>query len=315
MPYRRARRRRLIVVVAVLAALAGALAANTVRANMETRPAASRDGGRLVTTNIAQANVRVEGDGPAVVLIHGFCAALDWWDEIAPSLATRHRVIRLDLIGHGGTDAPRSGYEIERQAALVAAVLDSLGVDRISVVGHSMGGEVAMALLEARPQQVDRIVLIDTPPTEDAVSFNLLTRLYLFPVLGQALSYWRPDPALRRGLAQGFAPGFPVPDRFVADARQLTYTAFSSAYEAGTAYRRWLPISERFAKVQPVPPLFFIMGALDAIVPARSAKLYEQVPGARVVVLDGVGHSPMVEAPEKTLDLLEVFLTSGRRKR
>jgi hypothetical protein len=86
MPYRRARRRRLIVVVAVLAALAGALAANTVRANMETRSAASRDGGRLVTTNIAQANVRVEGDGPAVVLIHGFCAALDWWDEIAPSL-------------------------------------------------------------------------------------------------------------------------------------------------------------------------------------------------------------------------------------
>ena len=248
------------------------------------------------------------------MLIHGFCAALDWWDEIAPTLAARHRVIRLDLIGHGGTEAPRSGYEIERQAALVAAVLDAVGVDRVSVVGHSMGGEVAMALLEARPQQVDRIVLIDTPPAEDSVSFDLVTRLYLFPGLGQALSYWRSDPALRRGLAQGFAPGFPVPERFVADARQLTYTAFSRAHEASTAYRRWLPLSERIAKFQPAPPLLVIMGALDAIVPVRSAKLYEQVPGARVVVLDGVGHSPMVEAPGKTLDLLEVFLTSGRRK-
>jgi pimeloyl-ACP methyl ester carboxylesterase len=80
------------------------------------------------------------------------------------------------------------------------------------------------------------------------------------------------------------------------------------------AYRRWLPISERLAKVQPAPALLVILGALDAIVPARHAKLYEEVPGARVVVLDGVVHSPMVEAPAKTLDLLEVFLTSARRK-
>jgi pimeloyl-ACP methyl ester carboxylesterase len=272
---------------------------------METRAAAPRDGGRLVTTEIAQANVRVEGRGPTVVLIHGFSAALDWWDEIAPSLARRHRVIRLDLLGHGGTAAPRSGYEIERQAALVVAVLDKLDVDRISLIGHSMGGEVATALLEARPDRVDRLVLIDTPPTE-ATTFDLLTRAYLFPVLGQALSHWRTDSALRRGLAQGFAPGFAVPPRFVADAQQLTYTAFRSAHEASVAYRRWLPISERLAQVKPVPPLLVILGELDAIVPARKAKLYyEQVPGAKMVVLDGVGHSPMVEAPKETTDLLE----------
>jgi pimeloyl-ACP methyl ester carboxylesterase len=293
---------------ALVIALVMTLAANTFIVNMETRAAAPRDGGRPVTTLIAQANVRVEGQGPTVVLIHGFSAALDWWDGIAPSLAGTHRVIRLDLIGHGGTEAPRSGYEIERQAALVAAVLDALGVDRVSVIGHSMGGEGATALLEARPQSIDRIVLIDTPPTEDAV-FDLLTRAYLFPVLGQALSHLRTDSALRRGLAQGFAPGFAVPPRFVADARQLTYTASSSAHDASVAYRRWLPMSERLAKVQPAPPVLVILGALDAIVPARNALLYEQVPGARVVVLDGVGHSPMVEAPAKTIDLLEVFLT------
>jgi pimeloyl-ACP methyl ester carboxylesterase len=302
-----------IVAVMTSAALVAALAANAILVNRETRAAAPRDGGRLVATKIVPANVRVEGNGPAVVLIHGFSAALDWWDEIAPALAKTHRVIRLDLIGHGGTEAPRSGYEIERQAALVAAVLDTLPFDRLSVIGHSMGGEVATALLEAGPDRIDRVVLIDTPPAEET-NFDLVTRAYLFPVLGQALSYLRTDAALRRGLAQAFAPGFDVPPRFVADARQLTYTAASAAHEASVAYRRWLPLTERLAKIRPAPPLLVILGALDTILPVRNAKLYEQVPGARVVILDGVGHSPMVEAPSKTLDLLEVFLTSARRK-
>ena len=65
---------------------------------------------------------------------NGFGAAIDWWDKIAPELATNYRVIRLDLIGHGGTAAPRSGYSIERQAMLVSAILDQLGVERFTVV-------------------------------------------------------------------------------------------------------------------------------------------------------------------------------------
>ena len=91
----------------------------------------------------------VEGAGPAIVLIHGFGAAIDWWDKIAPELATNYRVIRIDLssLGHGGTAAPRSaGYSIERQAMLVSAILDQMGVERFTVIGHSMGGEVATAL-------------------------------------------------------------------------------------------------------------------------------------------------------------------------
>ena len=308
MPFQQANRRGPIVVIAVFVALAFALATNTLLVNMKTRAAAPRAGGRLVATDIVQANVRVEGEGPAVVLIHGFSAALDWWDEIAPSLARTHRVIRLDLIGHGGTAAPRSGYDIAHQAALVAAVLDKLGVDRVSVIGHSMGGEVATALVEARPRRIDRVVLIDTPPADEVV-FDTITRVYLFPTIGQVLTHLRTDTALRRGLAQGFAPGFAVPPRFVADVRQLTYTAFRSAHQESVAYRGQRSVSERLASVDPVPPLLVIFGALDAIVSPQSAALYERVPNATVVVLPGVGHSPMVEAPSKTLALVEGVLT------
>src|SRR5262249_55520458 len=116
-----------LTAVAVIASVG--LIANAFIVNGKTRAALPRDGGAIIDTGIVAANVRSEGDGPAVVLIHGFSAAIDWWDDIAPRLAAAHRVIRVDLIGHGGTAAPDRGYSIERQAALVGAVLDKLGVD------------------------------------------------------------------------------------------------------------------------------------------------------------------------------------------
>lgn len=298
------------IIVAAFAAVALALAVNTVIVDRITRPALPRDGGQLLDTDIVTANVKIEGSGSPLLLIHGFSAALDWWDEIAPALAAKHRVIRLDLIGHGGTAAPRSGYSIERQAALVAAVLDQIGSGKLTVIGHSMGGEVAGALAAKRPDLVERLVLIDSP-AENAVAFNPLTQTYLTPVIGQLLSHFRTDAVLRKGLAQGFAPGFPVPERFVADARQLTYTAFKHAHEDSVAYQIARPAYERLAALNPPPPLLVIFGAEDSLVPVATAKLFEKVPGAQLRIVDGAGHSPMVERPARTLDLIEEFLSAA----
>src|SRR5688572_9455025 len=92
--------------IAVVTLIAFALATNTFWVDSATRPAAARDGGQLVETPLVTANVKVEGSGPPIVFIHGFGAAIDWWDDIAPDLAKDHRTIRIDLIGHGGTAAP-----------------------------------------------------------------------------------------------------------------------------------------------------------------------------------------------------------------
>ncbi len=130
------RRSRSVRLTAAIVIVIVGLAANTMWVDSETRPAAERDGGTIVQTGIVPANVKVEGKGPAIVLIHGFGAAIDWWDDVAQALATNHLVIRVDLIGHGGTAAPDSGYSIERQGELVSAVLDKLGVNRVTVIGH-----------------------------------------------------------------------------------------------------------------------------------------------------------------------------------
>jgi pimeloyl-ACP methyl ester carboxylesterase len=293
--------------LAIVVALAVALAANTIAVDAVTRAATARSGGSVMETGVVPANVKVEGEGPPIVLIHGFGAALDWWDEIAPRLAAGHRVIRLDLIGYGGTEAPASGYTIERQAKLVAAVLDKLGVQRVVAIGHSMDGEVATALAEADPSRIERLVLIDSPPKAET-TFKLGTRLALMPVIGELLSRFMSEATIRKMLAQGFAPGFPVPEKFAADVKQLTYTAFRTAHNDSIAYETEKPVVERLAALNPVPPLLVIFGSQDALVAPESAKLYQRVPGAKVVILDGPGHSPMVEAPEKTLALIEDFL-------
>jgi pimeloyl-ACP methyl ester carboxylesterase len=285
------------------------LAANTVVVDSKTRPAQDRDGGEIIETGVVPANVKIEGNGPPLVLIHGFGAALDWWDEIAPALAAGHRVIRIDLIGHGGTEAPRFGYSIERQASLVLGALDKLGIDHFTVIGHSMGGEVATALAEANPARVGRLVLIDSPPKPET-TFKLGTRLALMPVLGELMSRFMTDATVRKMLAQGFAPGFKVPDKFVADVKQLTYTAFRTAHNDSMAYETAKPVFERLAALNPPPPLLVIFGSKDALVSPATAKLFETVPGAKVEIVDGPGHSPMVEAPAKTLALITSFLNA-----
>ncbi len=295
----------------IVAALCAALLLNAQWVDSHTRVAMAREGGQVMSTSVVPANVRVQGSGPAIVLIHGFGAAIDWWDAIAPQLASDHLVISIDLIGHGGTAAPPSGYSIPRQAELVAAILDTLGVERVTVIGHSMGGEVATALAERNPARIERMILIDSPAVADG-TFTPLTHLYLEPVVGQLLSRLQTDDALRHGLEQGFAPGFPVPDAFVTDLKQLTYTAFHSAHEESIAYRQAKPPYKRIAALQPLPPLLAIFGAQDAIVPPASAKLFEQVPGARVVIIEGSGHSPMVEAPQKTLESIRGFLSAAK---
>jgi pimeloyl-ACP methyl ester carboxylesterase len=92
--------------------------------------------------------------------------------------------------------------------------------------------------------------------------------------------------------------------------RQLTYTAFKSAHDDSVAYQAEKPAYQRLAALTPVAPLLVIFGVEDHSVPVETAKLFEKVPGARVAYVDGAGHSPMVEKPAQTLELIKGFLSA-----
>jgi len=302
--------RRLLLGLLIL--LAVALAVNTVVTDRDTEQARA-DTGRIVDLPGGDLHVREDGprDAPAVVLLHGFACSLHWWDHITPALARDHRVVRFDLLGHGGSEKPKEGYGMESQARLVAAALDRLGVRRADVVGHSMGGSVATALAEQRPVLVESIVILDSPSKSGDAELPFTARLGFVPVLGQAINRVVPDGMVRDGLESAFAKGFDVPDRFVEDFRDMTYTSYDDSHRASDDYNEESGLAERLAD-QSVP-LLVVFGSEDDLVDPKSAQGYRSVPGARVVVLDGVGHSPHVERPAATARLIADFIAQQRR--
>jgi pimeloyl-ACP methyl ester carboxylesterase len=223
-----------------------------------------------------------------------------------PALARDHHVITFDLLGHGGSEKPRNGYGTEDQARRVSAALDRLGVRRATIIGHSMGGIVGTALVELRRPLVASFVILDTGPDKDDGQLPFTARLGFVPVLGQAIRRVVPDVMIRKGLESAFADGFDVPDRFVEDFRDMTYTSYADSRSASNDYREGKGLDERLADER--VPLLVVFGSRDEIAEPKSAQEYRIVPGARIVLMDGVGHSPHVEKPDETARLVRNFL-------
>ena len=309
------------VLIGLVAALAVLLAINTIVVNGQTKDAEiTAEGGQILQLPGGDVQVLEEGPtavdprqaGLSVVLVHCYGCSLHWWDRMAPILAERHRVIRLDLLGHGGSEKPKSGYRIDQQAALVAAALGQRDVQGAVVVGHSMGFSVAVALAARASQLVDRLVNIDEGPNQDVCELPFLAKLAYAPVIGEAAWRISPDFAVENGYSDAFAPdydissGFENPDQVIDDYNAMTFTAFKDAREANDDFQDELPLDDRLRQI-PVP-LLSVFGSEDQICdPEESQAAYEAVPGARTATVEDAGHSPNVEQPEETAALIEDF--------
>jgi pimeloyl-ACP methyl ester carboxylesterase len=301
----------LIGVVVVLAVL---LVLNTIALDNETKGAETTiEGGRVISVGGGDLQVfeegRGKGRGVPIVLLHCYGCSLHWWDRIAPELAKEHRVIRIDLLGFGGSSKPASGYSVSEEAALVASALNRLEAEGAVVVGHSYGGTVATALAEQSSELVDRVVMIGTAPDPDDAELAFLERLTHTPVLGEALWRVSPDFAVKDSYEDAFAPGYDLeagfenPDQVIEDQRAMTYTSFDKTSEESDTYGDAAPLNERMTEA--AVPLMVIFGEEDQIVDVESAlAAYEQVPGVVIGEVPGAGHSPQIEEPERTARMI-----------
>ena len=245
-----------------------------------------------------------------LLLVHGSGASSGCWAPLVPALAGRHHVVRVDLPGCGQSP-PAASYDVPDQAGRVARVLDDLGMDHVTVVGHSGGGYVATALAERRPDLVGSIALVSTGPRPDALLPQpVILRVLLGPPFGPLLWSRRSDAMIRKGIAATAARPVDIPDDMVAELRGTTYRAFREVLRKNGAYIAERSVPERLAALD--VPVLVIFGAADPRWDPSSARHYEAVPGARVEMLDGVGHLPMFEAPEATGDLLSAFAAAER---
>ncbi|RMI35719.1 alpha/beta hydrolase [Nocardia stercoris] len=240
----------------------------------------------------------------AVVLVHGLAGSTAWWDPVLPALRDRY-VVRIDLLGHGASAKPDTGYGMDEQANHVAAVLDRLGVHRAVVVGHSTGGYVVTSLAEQRPDLVAAIALIDTGARLDAFTDNgPAGDLLMNPAIGRPVWPLLPDIAIRYSLSSAFTRDVPIPDRIVADVRGMTYRSLTATSNASDVYLRDRPEPDRLADLG--LPTMVIYGSADKRWQPGSYQDYLRVPSVRLESLP-CGHTPMIEDPDETGALLSDF--------
>jgi pimeloyl-ACP methyl ester carboxylesterase len=260
---------------------------------------------------------RIAGDGPPVVLIHGMVNSSRHWESVALRLADEYTVIAPDLLGHGDSAAVRGDYSLGAHAASIRDLLAVIGVDRATIVGHSLGGGVAMQFFYQFPQRTERLVLVSSGGLGREVSPLLrgaalpgaaaLVWLAAHPRLLSAFD--RAGAGLReRGSGKGFAlqaiaralrpleqPGarkaFLQTLRSVIDARGQRVSALDRLYLLG-----------------PFPTLI-VWGERDNTIPlAHGRRAHHAIPGSRFETLPRAAHFPHLEDPEGLAAVLRGFL-------
>jgi pimeloyl-ACP methyl ester carboxylesterase len=304
------------ILIGVVVLLIVLLGLNALSVDHETKAAGvTEPGGRIL--DLPGGDLEVVEKGPRsaspIVLIHCFTCAINYWNKMIPALSRQHRVVAIDLLGHGGSEKPGSGYSVSNQADLIAQALAKLGVGDAEVVGHSLGGAVAVTVAQQSPALVNRVVIVDTPPTHEEGDLGLVAKLGFAPVIGEAFWRIKPDFAVRKGLEVAFAPGFKVPDEFVEDVDRMTFSAYDDSASGFDDYTKEEPLDQRMAETG--KPLMVIMGAEEQIINEPAKRLTEYratVPGTKTKLIAGAGHSPNVEKPAQTAALVLGFIPPAK---
>ncbi|HEV7773850.1 MAG TPA: alpha/beta fold hydrolase [Conexibacter sp.] len=262
---------------------------------------------------------RVAGRGPAVVLIHGMINSSRHWEAVAMRLAGSHRVIAPDLIGHGDSATPRGDYSLGAHAASIRDLLATLGVERATIVGHSLGGGVAMQFFYQFPQRTERLVLVSSGGLGAEVSpllrgaampgSALLLRLATRPRLVDAL-----DGAGTRLRDRGNANGVQLQAvaRALRPLQELgARRAFLETLRAVIdRHGQRVSARDRLHLLRDMPTMI-VWGERDRTIPlAHGLEARDAIPGCRLELLPDAAHFPNLEDPAGLAAVLADFVAT-----
>ena len=256
-----------------------------------------------------QLHVRQSGppDAPAMVLLHGFGSSLQTWDVWAKGLATTHRVVRIDLPGSGlSPPDPAHDYRDERSLAMLIALMDSLGLQRTSLVGHSMGGRIAWTFAAKFPERVDKLVLV-APDGFASFGFEYGKPMVVPATLG-LMRHVLPKPLLRMNLKSAYARPEALSDAVTTRYHDLILAP--GARQAMLDRLRQTVLQEPLPLLRQIKaPTLLVWGEADAMIPLSNAQDYLQaLQSSRLVSWPQVGHLPQEEAAELSLKAVADFL-------
>jgi pimeloyl-ACP methyl ester carboxylesterase len=256
----------------------------------------------------------VIGGGPPVVLVHGWLSSSRIWDALARRLAQRFTVYSLDLTGFGESDKPLSGYGVRNGSRLLFAFCAHFGLSRASVIGHDLGGNMAVKLAADHPDVVGRVVLVSVPADEDQIDLPTPLWLATLPVVGPLFfALGRAFRPVRRMWMRPFvADPDDLTDELLDDAGKSTPAAVASTLSMS---RREISGGRlvRQAKIIKMPMLV-VSGEEDQIVDPHSVSAWAgSVQRAEICLMDACGHAPMIERPAEFAAQILAFLTGDAR--
>jgi pimeloyl-ACP methyl ester carboxylesterase len=264
---------------------------------------------------------RDAGTGEALLLIHGMAGSSATWRAVIPALSKKYRVVAPDLLGHGESSKPRGDYSLGAFAASLRDLLDELGISRVTVVGQSLGGGVAMQFTYQHRDYCQRLVLISSGGLGPDLSWIL--RILSAPGTELVLPLVAPQPVLKVGNKLGSwltSAGIRSPragemwNAYSSLSDRQTRQAFLRTLRSVVDYRGQAVSALGKIHLGHGLPTLLIWGAEDRIIPvAHGYAAHEAVPGSRLEVLDGVGHFPHVESPTAVVDIVDDFIATTPR--
>lgn len=248
------------------------------------------------------------GHGPALLLVHGWAGNLYNWKEVMEPLSRSFRVVALDLPGSGqsGCDS-QARYTTTAYADFLARFLDTLGIEQTSVLGNSMGGQIAAEFALRHPERVQKLILCDAagaggfpavmkPAAVVLRPRSMIPLLHLaFPVRADKLAAMPESERMRVALAE---------ERYRSEVRACTGRALSDALKSMIRHG----LTDELGRIQ--APTLVLWGSDDDLLPVTFAEAFAaRIPGAELAVIEGGRHTPMQWRPEQFVSIVTEFLS------
>ena len=259
------------------------------------------------------------GSGPAVLLLHGLGCDHTTWLPVIAALSRRYTVIAPDLLGHGKSDKPRADYSVGGYANGMRDLLTVLGIDKVTVVGHSFGGGVALQFAYQFPERTERLVLVapggigrEVTPAIRAISlpgFQTAMGVATLPGPRQAITY------TLRGLARSGLPHARDLDEVAGIVQHLSdrkaRAAITHVVRAVVDWKGQVVTMADRAYLTHAMPMAVIWGTDDGVIPSKHAVLAKQIaPEATVEVIPNAGHFPHKDHPQRFVKIFNDFIRS-----
>ncbi len=259
------------------------------------------------------------GQGPTVLFIHGLLGSYRHWRHLVEAMKEDHRLLAPDLFGHGDSEKPMGDYSLGAHAATLRDLLDNLGIDKVTLVGHSLGGGIAMQFVYLFPERVERLVLVASGGLGRSVnpllrSATLPGAEWVLPIIASGWVCGKAEVIGRAAASLGFRPGSDLTEAWhgftsLADAESrraflaTTRAVMDPGGQTVTAHDH-LPLAVAI-------PTLIVWGTRDRIIPSwHASTAHEAIPGSRVELFEGAGHYPHLDDPDRFAALMVEFMAT-----